>query len=147
LAFVGLAVTTNAYANQVNMHASACAASGNGMMNAYVQSSFVSAISGTESLTCPVPFTYSSATSVVIYVDGKNLVTQTTAPNCVATVLHYNDQVVGQVTRTAPLTAGSWELGFTLTGSTLPSVWDYITLECTVSSSIYGGLLGYTIVN
>jgi hypothetical protein len=136
----------NAGASQTNMHASACTAEGNGMLNAYFQPTAASGISSTESFLCPIPNNPSGAPKT-LYVDGKNNVTQTLAPTCSVWLMDYQGKLRGNITKSASLLPGSWELAFALGNAMQPQTWDYLVLECTVSSSVYGGLIGYTIVD
>jgi len=141
--FTGLA---SARADQINMHASACVASGNGMLNVYPQVSTISGLNSSATLLCPVPVSPTGAAKS-LYVDGKNLVTNPTAPKCTVSLLSYSGVLRGTLTQTAPTVAGTWELGFSLSGTMLPGTWDYLVLECTVNMSTYGGLLGYSVSN
>jgi len=148
-AVLALATTVgvaSAHADQINMHASACVASGNGMLNVYPQVSLLSGLNSAATLLCPVPVSPTGAAKT-LYVDGRNLVTNPTAPRCTATLMSYTGVVRGTLTRTAPTAPGSWELYFSLSGAMQPSSWDYLVLECTVNSTVYGGLLGYTVTN
>ena len=146
LALASLAGLSSASADQINMHASACVASGNGMLNVYPKVSMISGLNSSATLLCPVPVSPTGAAKS-LYVDGKNLVTNPTAPKCTVSLLSYTGLLRGTLTQTAPTAAGTWELGFALSGTMLPGTWDYLVLECTVNMSSYGGLLGYSITN